>query len=864
MVTGPPEHGIQADVVFVIESTASNGAYINEFRTNYIIPTLEYFSQGGIEEHEYAAETSQTQYGIVTYHAADCLPSPFTGVYGPFANPHKVLTTLEKLELIGGKGESHANIGEGLATALQCFEDLQVRREPNVASQKHCILVCNSPPYQVGVQESYAFSGYTVEQLAGLFQERNISLSILSPRKIPSIFKLFEKAGGDLQSSQTKNYAKDPRHLVLLRNYNLKESPVSPTTAPIAAAGPAGAGATGVQSQTPSAAQIALSPLQTSPNYAHPAPRAPHVRANWMRPPFMGPGGPGPAGPTPTVPQPPTNTQSSALIAQLSQPPQPPSAMGLNVQPFAGTPNTGMGVNNPNQNQQQQQQLNQQLNQQQQLRINMQVQQQLQQQNAAQQQNPQLPMGMQAQPTPPQTGPQLNVSGVNHAMQQVSQNVSVSQAPSMQAAPVPAQMSQQGNNAPGPVMQPVNQERTTIWKGMLEWVEKSKTTNDAHKQTWQVPCQVSVASKDGEPEVKAESWPSKLIMQLMPKTLIGNIGQAYLKNSKSVIFHPSPCEALEALIKVMSNGFAGCVHFTSTSTCNIKVLLLLYTSEKRTFLGFIPNDQQAFVDRLRKVIQQQKSSHAMLRQGQVPLRPTGPPGPGGAGANVMPGGVPNPGTSQSGIRMSQTNTMTMGGGQITQNVLPNTGIPQQTLPSSIQPNQLNIQAVGMSSAGGGQQNQINSGGSGMIGQQQQIEMARQQNLLKIHQLQQTLQAAQQQEAQYKSQEIQQTLEHAQAQELQYKQLEQAQQDQRNLNAAVGMQAPQQPNAQRMMRPAMNNSLGLRHLLQQQQQQQPQYRQVLGMQQQMVGPRGQMAPRQMAPGNPQNQQFDEVPNYDFLG
>ena len=50
-----------------------------------------------------------------------------------------------------------------------------------------------------------------------------------------------------------------------------------------------------------------------------------------------------------------------------------------------------------------------------------------------------------------------------------------------------------------------------------------------------------------------------------------------------------------------------------------------------------------------------------------------------------------------------------------------------------------------------------------------------------------------------------------------------------------------------------------------QQQQPPFRQVLGMQQQMVGPRGQMGgPRPMAPGNPQNQQFDEVPNYDFLG
>lgn len=46
--------------------------------------------------------------------------------------------------------------------------------------------------------------------------------------------------------------------------------------------------------------------------------------------------------------------------------------------------------------------------------------------------------------------------------------------------------------------------------------------------------------------------------------------------------------------------------------------------------------------------------------------------------------------------------------------------------------------------------------------------------------------------------------------------------------------------------------------------QPQYRQVFGVQQQMVGPRGQIAARPMAPGNTQNQQFEDVPNYDFLG
>lgn len=46
--------------------------------------------------------------------------------------------------------------------------------------------------------------------------------------------------------------------------------------------------------------------------------------------------------------------------------------------------------------------------------------------------------------------------------------------------------------------------------------------------------------------------------------------------------------------------------------------------------------------------------------------------------NAIPGAMPSAGISQGGILMSQTNTMAMGGGQITQNVVSTTG-QQQTL-----------------------------------------------------------------------------------------------------------------------------------------------------------------------------------------
>ncbi|KAL1116185.1 hypothetical protein AAG570_005680 [Ranatra chinensis] len=325
----------------------------------------------------------------------------------------------------------------------------------------------------------------------------------------------------------------------------------------------------------------------------------------------------------------------SALIEQLTR---PPSAIAT---PFNNSPGMppGGGMTPQQQQVQQQQQVPQQQvqQQQQQQQVQQQQQQQVQQQQAVQQQQQQMrilaagrgDVGQPQQQQPPQIMQQQqqgNPFGLIFFFHSIcktyrQQNI-LAQNPQLAQQAV---MQQQPNQvmAPNPQMQPqqvfcigVSRERHTIWKGILEWVEKPKNPNDPQKLTRHVPCSVSTLSKDGEPELKADSWPPKLIMQLMPKQLIVTVGGTYLKNSKSVLFHPTVCESLDALTKIMSTGYAGCVHFNSTpSSCDIKILILLYTSEKRTYLGFIPNDQGAFVDRLRKIIQQQKTT-GQTRQAQ--------------------------------------------------------------------------------------------------------------------------------------------------------------------------------------------------------------------------------------------------------
>lgn len=240
----------QADVVFLVEGTAINGAYLNDMKSNYIIPTLEYFSK--TEEELFSGDKSNVLYGIVLYRTAQAMPGTCCSTFGPYSSTQKLINAIDSLELTGGKSESYANLAEGMSVAMQCFDDFtEIRNTQSGDSgstatqnttQKHCIMVCNSAPYSMPVPlAGPPFEMKNYEQLAMLFHEvrlatggtssvsfliaaivslfqNNINLSILSPRKIPILFKVFEKAGGDLVNN-TKNYCKDPRHLVLLKGY---------------------------------------------------------------------------------------------------------------------------------------------------------------------------------------------------------------------------------------------------------------------------------------------------------------------------------------------------------------------------------------------------------------------------------------------------------------------------------------------------------------------------------------------------------------------------------------------------------------------------------------------------------------------
>lgn len=744
MVTNPTEASSgQSQVLLVIEDTAANGAYINELYNNYIVPTLEYFHGNNIDDGGGGGNT----FGVITYKSADCFPGMPVVTYGPFMDPKRVCNTIEKLKFMGGRNEHRACMAEALTTAWSCFEEIGQNDFP-----RHVVLICCSPPYTAmggGLVPPGAPLGGTIESVARGLNERGIHVSVIAGRRTPALLALYEQAGGELVAAQQRNYAKDPRHLVLLRGYSLKERPPSPAPPPVPEIQTDLYGGTptrsAVQNVVPVvAAQVAVNqvvgqvsvgqlpvpggqvavgqvPGQVPVGQVGPRPQFGRgaVRANWLH-----------------TTQRPLYANNSALLTQLAQPSYPPPAQ------------------------------------------------------------PQQRLPLLSQPGPSPSAAQAS---------QLSQSSTVAQSPAT------------STSAPGPA------QRTYFWSGVLEWMEKGKASGD-QKITKLLPCQVSANSKELEPDFKADTWPNKLLMQLMPKQLISNIGGQYLKDSKSVLFHLQQNEALDALTKVLVNGFAGCVHFSpmTPAQCDIKVLILLYTPDKNAYLGFIPNNQTTFVERLKKVIQQQKMSQIINKQGPASGSPSNPMG--GSGAMVPSGSVGPSGSMGPAPSMVPSSSMGQSSNMgTTSSMGPGVGGAGLGTGGQMQPNpsmvsQQHPQPNMMISGNMAGVNQTLKGGR--VTQLDGLEAARQQNLEKIHQLQQTLEAAHQQEAQFKSQmDIMNNLHAAQQQEQHFKQLEEQQrkhqlqqQLQQQLRGAGAQHAP------RIMRPMISSNPGLRHLLQQQQQQ----------------------------------------------
>ncbi len=209
------------------------GAYFKELKANYLHPALLHFNGGPLIESDFSGDYGGPLYSLVIYNTVDCYPSPAVSCISPTSNAWQLNAWMDQIQFIGGGGESGSLVAEGLGSAMQIFDDLKSRRHSSLANCTcQCILVCNSPPFSLPSMESGNYNGYSSEELVCLMSERNIKLSIVSPRKLAVLYTLYDKACGELQKT-IKEYASDPRHLVLLSGFELTErSPGSDFTSP--------------------------------------------------------------------------------------------------------------------------------------------------------------------------------------------------------------------------------------------------------------------------------------------------------------------------------------------------------------------------------------------------------------------------------------------------------------------------------------------------------------------------------------------------------------------------------------------------------------------------------------------------------
>ncbi|XP_028930063.1 mediator of RNA polymerase II transcription subunit 25 isoform X1 [Ornithorhynchus anatinus] len=560
-----------ADVVFVIEGTANLGPYFEALRKHYLLPAIEYFNGGPPAETDFGGDYGGTQYSLVVFNTVDCAPESYVQCHAPTSSAYEFVTWLDGIQFMGGGGESCSLIAEGLSTALQLFDDFKKMREQIGQTHKVCLLICNSPPYLLPAVESTTYSGYTTESLVQKIGERGIHFSIISPRKLPALRLLFEKAASPpaILEQQAKDVSQDPRHMVLVRGLVL---PVG------------GGSATG---SLPTKQPVPLPPAPA------PGPQLSSAPAQALPP-------------VSQAYQVSSNLSAAQVAAQnaVEAAKNQKAGLGPRFSPITPLQSTTSGVGPP----------------------------------FSQASAPQMAPGAPGAPKLPPTASQPNlVSTVTTGSGLAPQPQPG--APSLPTGVAPGGVSAAPQAPIGAPQLPGAQQSVTnkvlAWSGVLEWQEKPKPASvDANtKLTRSLPCQVYV--NPGE-NLKTDQWPQKLIMQLIPQQLLTTLGPLF-RNSRMVQFHftNKDLESLKGLYRIMGNGFAGCVHFPHTAPCEVRVLMLLYSSKKKIFMGLIPFDQSGFVNGIRQVITNHKQVQQHKLEQQQQQRgiggQQGPPGLAAAG-----------------------------------------------------------------------------------------------------------------------------------------------------------------------------------------------------------------------------------------
>ena len=102
--------------------------------------------------------------------------------------------------------------------SLNVFDNLDALRERDSQvpkdHSKHIIFMANTTAYDIPVARVHKYADCTVDDLLQKISAQDVKLSVIAPRKIPFLLRMFQKAGGG--DMVKKNYAKQATHFVVV------------------------------------------------------------------------------------------------------------------------------------------------------------------------------------------------------------------------------------------------------------------------------------------------------------------------------------------------------------------------------------------------------------------------------------------------------------------------------------------------------------------------------------------------------------------------------------------------------------------------------------------------------------------------
>lgn len=185
------------DVVFAIEQSPMIGACFDQIQETYMKPLLRHFYGSAItDDIGITTDLSGTVFSIVGYKSVDCAPLSVCTLIQPTSHVKLLYEKLgNALEFSYGLGESRAHVAEGLALALDIFDDLEAKHsKKRVTSTRHVVLISSQNAYEdLVINESHNYRGQLLEEVLQHLVKKQINLSIISPNYSVESIKLYEK-----------------------------------------------------------------------------------------------------------------------------------------------------------------------------------------------------------------------------------------------------------------------------------------------------------------------------------------------------------------------------------------------------------------------------------------------------------------------------------------------------------------------------------------------------------------------------------------------------------------------------------------------------------------------------------------------